>query len=874
MPLSKSRNSLNAYQALVVGSEAYTYFSLKVAEQTLGDLSHLPCCMRILLENLLRHEDERFCTPDDMRALSAYHALHKNIPTISFSPARFLISDEAALSMLTDMAAFQEALSAKEPGPKEIENEFPLDITIGSTVETPEQRAERFRLIKWGSEAIMNVSVIPSGHGSSNHINLNALGSVVRRSPIQNNEATLVIPDTVLGTDQFFPTINGLGILGWKTDPLEIQAMLLGHDSRMILPGVLGVKLTGKIHRGITASDIAMTIAAAVSKHDPQGKIVEFHGPNLDHLSVPDRAIIARMVAETGALCSYFPIDEATLNHLKLTGHDEQHIALVETYAREQGLWRENGPHDTKNEPTFTSAIEIGLETVRPCLSAPNTINSTTSLAEVGNVFEKTFSSSAAVFDPLATVKHGDIALAVLSSRNGASHPHELVMAGIIARKAAKQGLRIKPWVKALFCDTSPVTAEFLEQTGLKNELQAIGFDFSVAEIDNHSPLQTIHEDVEKTAIKNRLTLCAISSVKQEPSDQIRTVPCANYLASPAFVVAFAMAGSVISDINTKPLGANRDGKMVSLKDLWPTAAEINAVFESVPLTPLYTHFRASLYAGSSQWEQVPTAQMSNFTWNEASALIKKPPYLDSFEAGVSRLKNIKNAKLLALFGDNVAASDIEPSGHVLENSPAGHYLTAHNIPTNQFLPYNAQTGNYEVMVRGAFSSPSLSNALLPVGAAMQGQTLHTPSQTTMFLFDAAERYRRDNTPVTLVAGKNFGHGEGQEWAAKIIRFLGCHVVVAESFDPAFRIDLIRLGILPLQIKHGISVADMKLNGHEMISFAGIEEMERPPCEVMITIEQSDGIERYILHCDIATIEDLEMLRDGSLWATALRTAN
>ncbi len=869
MPASASRNSLNALQTLTVGERTYGYFSLKAAEHTLGDLSHLPCCMRILLENLLRFEDEEYSTQDDMRALTAYHALHKNIPTISFHPSRFLIDDTTALSTLSDLASFQEELGRHELTKESFETNGPIDIVVSTTIGRPERLAERYDFIKWGEKNLPNMHAIPPGHGPSNHINLNVLGSVVRQTTMEGVEYPIVVPDTILGTDRFFSAINGASILGWNTDPLEIQSLILGNTSRLTMPGVIGLKLMGKIHKGTSPTDIAIAIAAFISKSKPSGKIVEFYGPGLDHLSVHDRAIIARMIGEIGALCGSFPIDTATLNHLTLLGQGPEHLALVEAYAREQGLWRETSAHDGQREPTFTQQLEFSLDAVRPCLSKPRPAN-VIPIADTTTGFLQRHPAPSLLADPLATVKHGDVILAILSSHETATHPQELLLTGMIARKAARLGLRVKPWVRCLFNDTSPVSLSLLERTGLKQDLEAVGFHF--LQDQDTSATSLVQESVEKAVLKNKITPCTIASVPQHEDFQITSFHASHFIASPLLVIGYALAGTLLTDLNLKPLATNNDGKPITLKELLPTTAELNALIEKVPLPPLYATLKESLNTGSSFWQQRPAPKEEAYSWDSQSLFIKKTPILANFELKVPKLRDVKNARLLALYGNDVPASAIAPLGTIAPNSPAAHYLASRNMPEGVTSQYGSFTGNYDVMIRGAFSNPALQNGLLPPGSSSFGLTVHMPSGSPMTIFDAAENYRKENTPYIIVAGKNLGHGVHQEWAAKATRFLGVNIVLAESFAPMFRVNLLRLGVLPLQIKQGLTLEDLKLDGKETLSIAGIADMDRPPCEVMLTIEHPDTVERFMVHCDIKTPQELDMFRNGSLWAYTLRS--
>ena len=873
MPKAPSRNSLNTLQALVIGQQVYNFYSLKSAAETLGDLTHLPCCMRILLENLLRYEDEEHVTQDDMRTLTAYHALHKNIPTLSFHPSRLLAGDDAGLSLLTDVAALYDAMADQGIKEPTIDTACPLDISARYDSFTEAENADRCRLLKWGEQNLPSTRIIPPENGSIGHINLYGLSPVVTTVYENDNEVPVLIPDTVMGSSASVSMVNALGILGWRTDPLEIQSLLFNHTSQLQLPGVIGVKLTGKVHKSATPTDIALAIATAVAKNNPAGKIIEFFGAALDHLTVPDRALIARMLNETDVMACYFPVDTATIQHLATCGHDEHHLALVETYAKEQGLWRESGNQGTHNALIFSSEIEMALDSIRPSLGNIGNLNAPVALGEIGNNFEKNFPVQIDVFDPLAAIKRGDIAVASLDCCGAVAHPVEMVMAGILAKKASSHGLKVKPWVRTGLNLESPVVETLLLKSGLLDALRSIKFIPDNADFAALSRPTSLQENIEATIKKSRLSVCSLCALPHPQDAPLMELCKAQYITSPAMVVAYAIAGSILSDIANKPVGTDDAGKSVLLKEIWPTAAEIHAIFEHTPLAGICSSYKEEMFVGDIPWQAISCPEGKLFSWPPSSCMIKKPPFLAGLDAKQTKLQNIRNAKVFSIYTDQVPASHIAPSGPIQKDGPAGHYLMAYNLQPDAFYAFKDRTGNYEVMGRGAYCHKNLHNSLLATGSSLSGQTTYGPEKLQLSVFDAAERYHRDGTPLILVGGKNFGYGSGQEWAAKSTKLFGIKAVLAESFAPLFRVNLLRVGVLPLVLKSGVSVADLKLDGEETIHFAGMPEIDHLPGEVMMTIERHDGVERYMVVCDIKTNEELEIFRSGSVWAALLKSS-
>lgn len=869
MSTLSSRNSLNTLEALVVGTQVYTYFSVKAAEHTLGDLSHLPCCMRILLENLLRHENETTVTIEDMRSLTAFHALHKNTPTLTFAPSRVLMNDEAGVSVLNDLACLQEQASTNLNTPFALPLTCHTDIVVNGSQETTNNQTDRLALLKWGEENLSNIRIVPPGNGVCSQVNMDRLSPIIQIAHEAGNEVPILIPDSVLGTDPRLPTINSLGVLGWKTDALEIEGILLGYPTPINLPGVVGLKLTGKLKRGTTATDVALAITKVLSQVDCKDKIVEFFGIGLEHLTIADRAIIANFAMEAGALCTYFPIDSETIDYLTQVGYSAEHIALVENYAKAQGLWRDATSHDPKLEPAFSSKIEISLETIRSTVGGPFSISSISQLSEVGTVFAQKIPLPSNSGDPLAPIKHGDILCASLSAYDNISHPLEMVLAGLIARKALAQGVKIKPWVKTSMSDLDPIVTNLLRTSGLLADLEALGFTPGPALAGSASP--PAEDRISRTISQYGITVCAVGCTPRPPSSPLHPLAQANYVASAALVVAFALTGTIQVDLSTKPVGTSKDGRPVLLKDLWPTTTEINAVFEDGKMASLYAATKKETNANEQAGEHIPVSPKTGFVWNERSTFVRRPPFLADFSLQAPKLANVKGARILFIAGDDVPAYILSASGPIPPSSPAGYYLAAHNEPESAYLTFGMRTGNYEIMVRGAFTHADLNNKLFPADASAKGMSIHMPGNTTMSVFDVAEKYGRDSVPMVIAAGKNFGHGHGHEWATKSMRILGVRIVIAESFDPTFKLNLVRMGILPLQLKSGVSLADLKLDGDETLNFAGITDILRPRSEVMLTIEHKSDVERYMLVCRIDTMDEVSIYTNGSLLATKLR---
>lgn len=870
MKSSRSKNSLSSYDTLVVDDRTYAYYSLNAAENALGDLSHLPCTIRIMLENLLRHEDGLQITVEEMKSITIFHALEKSVPTYLFYPYRILMDDTTGVSTLADIAALRDAVSARS---KDVETVAPaclVDIVARNLQGDDEAQNDRFSLLKWGQKNVPNIRITPRRAGSMGQINLDVLTNIVQTVDGGIDEPPLLIPDTVLGIDGALPSASSLGVLGWGVDALEAESILLGKPIQIELPHILGLKFTGKPRKGSGITDIAMAVVYALKQSDCTGKIVEFYGAGLDHLTMQDRTLISGIVASTGAFCSIFPVDGATLNYLTMTGRSAHHVALVEAYAKAQGLWREGWPHDPKKDPAYSTQIELALDTVRPSLRASDT-NQPFLLADAKAVFEKSHPKEPESRTPLAPVHHGDVVWADLGSYNNVPHTLEMITAALTARKALAHGLMVKPWVRALIADTHPVLTSFLKTSGLLADLENLGFKTVNHEDKKEGQQYDLNEKIESTIVRDKLVVCSVSTGPHPIGAPPHPLARSNFVASASLVVAFALSGTFLADISTHSIGFGKDGKPLTLKDILPSSAEITAAFEAAPFPALYSSFKKSLADLSGAWQREGLADTPTYPWPEKSTFIKSPPFLKDVQPTLHKFKEIIEARLLAIYGDDAPAAAMAPYGPIAAQSPAGHYLATYNVSAEDLGEYELRTGNHEVMVRGSFMGKELVNAIVPADEWMQGLSIHIPTKTTMNLFTVAERYRDENTPTIIVGGKNFGTGSKQEWAVKSMRLLGVQAVLAESYDPSFRLNLIRIGILPLQLKSGVSMSELKLTGQEFIHLAGIVDIEQPPGEVMLTIDQLAGVERFMLRCLLQTPDELNMYRNGSIWATCFR---
>ncbi len=848
MPFFQSRDSLKTFAALTVGNKAYAYYSLKAAEQTLGDLSRLPFSLRILLENQLRHEDDAVVSLEDMRTVAAFHALRKNPPPLAFRPARLLMKESAAVSVLSDLAALRQAQIVEKDDPSLLSLTCPTDVMTSFGSERNNQaKAERMAFLRWGRQAFENFRLISTDKGQTNVLNAEHLARIVAEEEGREMEPPFAFPDTVLGESASLLRAGALGMLVLPANALDLEAVLLGSSFSFTPPSLLGIKIVGKRPKSVESTDIALSILKAVRQNGGSGKMLEFCGPGLDVLSVPDRLVIADFLGEAAPFSLLFPIDALTVAHLTRVGADPEHIALVEAYAKAQGLWRESWPQDTQQELSFSSVFEFDLGSLHQGLGGPGKALNPVRLSEAGATFLSSSPSQEKERDPLAIAQHGDVVWASLGPSGAALHPEEMALAGLLARKARLRGLTIKPWVRAVLDVNHPALDAFLSQTGLAADFEAIGF---CRRDRTEAPLPSLQEAVTEELRKKKITVCGIGTVPPTAEAPFPE-PCgAQYVASPALIVLYSLLGSM----RENPTLFLRE----KIKENWPKPDEIAALLQTAPLAPLYEKHGQLLREDDAAWKDLPFETGPVFPWPGSSFFLKKPSFLDSFKMSPPPLENIVDGKILAIFGADVPARILSaPTGPVAPDSPVARFLEERSPSPSSFL-WEDFSGNEELMLRGSFQETELKNLL--------------PTASSETLADRAARLRREGAPLFLVAGANYGHGDvGQEWAVKATRLLGIRAVIAESYGPAHRQNLIRVGILPLQLKGGISVEDLKFDGIETLSVAGIKDFLRPPAEVMLTINRPESIERYMLLCRFDTEEEMETWRHGSLWAETLR---
>ncbi len=894
MTTTTGQDSLKTRQTLTVNGKNFDYFSLKAAEKAVGNVARLPFCLKVLLENLLRFEDGRSVTADDVRALGSWLHLRKSTTEVAYRPARVLMQDFTGVPAVVDLAAMREATITLGGDPNQINPLCAVDLVIDHSVMVDEfgsaqafatnvtrefqRNHERYAFLRWGQKAFNNFRVVPPGTGICHQVNLEYLAQVVwvdKDSVTGNNVA---YPDTLVGTDSHTTMVNGLSVLGWGVGGIEAEAAMLGQPISMLIPEVVGFKFTGKPKEGTTATDVVLTVTQMLRKKGVVNKFVEFYGPGLDNLSLADRATIANMAPEYGATCGIFPIDSETINYLKFTGRDADRIALVEAYAKAQGMWRESGMDDAKTDPIFTETLELDLATVEPSLAGPRRPQDRVLLSQAAQKFREELPSFKVVAEsnPIQvigtnyTIKHGDVVIAAITSCTNTSNPGVMLAAGLVAKKARAKGLKTKPWVKTSLAPGSQVVTDYLRQAGLQADLDALGFNLvgygCTTCIGNSGPLP---EPVAAAIEKGDLVAAAVLSGNRNFEGRVNPHCKANYLASPPLVVAYALAGSMTIDLTTQPLGTDLDGKDVLLSDIWPTNAEIQAAIQQ-SLTPgMFRQRYANVFEGADSWQQVETATGVTYAWEDSSTYVKLPPLFEAMPREPQKVKEILNARLLAIFGDSITTDHISPAGDIKKSSPAGLYLTEHNVVPSEFNSYGARRGNHEVMMRGTFANIRIKNELM--GGVEGGNTKHFPSGDTMPIYDAAMRYQKDNVPLIIIAGKEYGTGSSRDWAAKGTKLLGVRAVIAESFERIHRSNLVGMGVLPLEFKGGMSRADLKLTGEETFNIAGIATDLKPHMDVMFTINRRESVDRYMLFCRIDTLDEVDYFKNGGILHYVLR---
>jgi aconitate hydratase len=886
-----SLNSFQSRSSLRVGSKEYEIYRLDALDKQGTSTRHLPYSLRILLENLLRTEDGRNVTKEEVRALAAWNSQSKPDKEIAFTPSRVLLQDFTGVPAVVDLAAMRDAMKRLGGDPKLINPLQPAELVIDHSVQVDEfgssqafglnaeleflRNKERYAFLRWGQKAFHNLAIVPPDTGIVHQVNLEFLARVVF---VQETDGKrIAYPDTLVGTDSHTTMINGLGVLGWGVGGIEAEAAMLGQPVSMLIPLVVGVKLTGRLREGATATDLVLTITEMLRKHGVVGKFVEYFGPGLQDLPLADRATIANMSPEYGATCGIFPIDKESLRYLRLTGRSEEQIALVEAYAREQGMF-----HDEKTpEAQYSERLSLDLATVEPSLAGPKRPQDRVALSNAGESFRQALpalikpkaKTAAAVTndssvkqvgrweqeggsptaigveDPRVeehvsadvknALKHGSVVIAAITSCTNTSNPSVLMAAGLLAKKAVERGLQTPPWVKTSLAPGSKVVTDYLAKAGLMPYLEELKFNLvgygCTTCIGNSGPLPA---EVSQAIDEKDLVVASVLSGNRNFEGRINSEVRANYLMSPPLVVAFALAGRVDIDLKKDALGRGKDGKTVHLADIWPTQQEVDAAVQKIS-SDMFRKSYGEVYDGDSRWRSLPVPQGQTYLWEQDSTYIRKAPYFDAMRLKPSAVEDIKNARVLAVLGDSVTTDHISPAGSIKKDSPAGRYLMEHGVQPADFNSYGSRRGNHEVMVRGTFANVRLRNKMVQTEG---GFTRHWPDGTEVSIYDASAKYIAEGVPLVILAGKEYGSGSSRDWAAKGPRLLGAQAVIAESYERIHRSNLVGMGILPLQFLPGQNAESLKLTGEEIFEIAGIRDgVEHFTAGRKLTVKASKG---------------------------------
>jgi len=883
------RDSLKTKKTLSVAGKTYAYYSIKAAEKTLGDLSALPFSLKVLLENLLRFEDGRSVTTDDIAAFSAWLKAGASDREIAYRPARVLMQDFTGVPAVVDLAAMRDALKKLGKDPERINPLAPVDLVIDHSVMVDyfggpgafeknvareyERNLERYQFLKWGQGAFDNFRVVPPGTGICHQVNLEYLAQTVWTADYKGE--TYAYPDTLVGTDSHTTMVNGLSVLGWGVGGIEAEAAMLGQPVSMLIPEVVGFRLKGKLPEGATATDLVLTVTQMLRKKGVVNKFVEFFGPGLDSLALEDQATIANMAPEYGATCGFFPITAETIRYLKATGRAPERVALVEAYAREQGLWRDASTPD----PKFTDTLELDLASVAPSLAGPKRPQDRVILADApasfSNALDKEYGlggqagKRVAVKGESFDLGHGDVVIAAITSCTNTSNPSVLMAAGLLARNARARGLKVKPWVKTSLAPGSQVVTDYLKAAGLQDDLDALGFNLvgygCTTCIGNSGPLP---EAISAAINENGLAVASVLSGNRNFEGRVSPDARANYLASPPLVVAYALAGSMNVNLTKDPIGKDREGRDVCLRDIWPSNREIAEIVRAHVTAKMFATRYADVFKGDAKWRGIDSGDGQTYRW-PPSTYVANPPYFEGMTMVPKPVEPVRNARILALFGDSITTDHISPAGDIKEKGPAGQYLKDHQVPVSEFNSYGSRRGNHEVMMRGTFANIRIKNQMLP--GVEGGLTRHIPSGQQMAIYDAAMKYRAEGTPLVVFAGKEYGTGSSRDWAAKGTVLLGVRAVIAESFERIHRSNLVGMGVLPLQFKDGDNWKSLGLKGDEKVTLHGVETVE-PRTLMKATIESADGAARDIeLRVRIDTADELDYFRHGGILQYVVR---
>jgi len=889
----KSLDSFDTKSTLKVGDQSYKIYRLDRLEKAgFKNVSRLPVALKVLLENLLRHEDNRLVTKADIEALASWNPKAKKEKEIAFMPARVLTQDLTGVPSIVDLAAMREAMRRMGGDPKRINPLQPVDLVIDHSVQVDhfgsaeafrqnsqieyERNVERYALLRWGQKAFSNFRVVPPDTGICHQINLEYLGQVVFRA--KENGGTLAYPDTVIGMDSHTPMINGLGVVGWGVGGIEAEAAMLGQPLIMLIPEVIGFKLHGRLPEGATATDLVLTVVQMLRKKGVVEKFVEFYGPGLSSLSLADRATIGNMAPEYGATIGYFPVDEETLRFLKLTARSSKLIKLVEAYSKRQGLFRT----DSSPDPLFTDTLELDLATVEPSLAGPRRPQDRVPLTQVKQSFKEALPSLLRSGEPGHTVPvqfngdrvqlgHGSVVISAITSCTNTSNPSVMIGAGLLAKKAVERGLKAKPWVKTSLAPGSKVVTDYLKKTNLLKYLERLGFYLvgygCTTCLGNSGPLP---EPISAGIQEGDLVAVAVLSGNRNFEGRVHPLVRANYLASPPLVVAYALAGSIDVDLYKESLGNDPKGKPVYLKDIWPTPEEVRDAIRKSVKAEMFKKEYGEVFEGDKRWKSMPRPEGEFFAWDPNSTYVREAPFFVDMPVKPAEPEDIHGARVLAVLGDSITTDHISPVGSIEKNGPAAKYLTEHGVQPKDFNQYGARRGNHEVMVRGTFANVRLKNQLAP--GTEGGWTVHLPDKTQMFIYDAAMQYQKEGVPLIAIAGKEYGTGSSRDWAAKGTRLLGIKAAIAESFERIHRSNLIGMGVLPLQFMPGENVKSLGLTGFETYEITGISNGLSVGKELTVKAKSDDGrIKEFKVTCRIANPAELDYYRHGGILEYVLR---
>jgi len=882
------QDTLGTRDTLDVGGKRYGYYSLARAAAKFGDVSRLPFSMKVLLENMLRFEDGVTVTTDDVKAIIDWQ---KNPVAsdneIQYRPARVLMQDFTGVPCVVDLAAMRDAMNALGADASKINPQVPVHLVIDHSVMVDEfgtpkafednveleyqRNAERYDFLKWGSKSLDNFKVVPPGTGICHQVNLEHIAQAVWSSVDANGE-TVAYPDTCVGTDSHTTMVNGLGVLGWGVGGIEAEAAMLGQPVSMLIPEVVGFRLTGALAEGITATDLVLTVTQMLRAKGVVGRFVEFFGPGVSALSLADRATIANMAPEYGATCGFFPIDGKTLDYMRLTGRDEDQIAMVEAYAKTQGFWHDPAAAD----PIFTDTLELDMGSVLPSLAGPKRPQDKVLLDKVDDVFntdlEKVYRKAAAVRVPVEGRDHdigdGDVVIAAITSCTNTSNPSVLIAAGLVAKKAVEKGLKPKPWVKTSLAPGSQVVTDYLEKSGLQGDLDAIGFNLvgygCTTCIGNSGPLA---EPISKAINGNDIVAASVLSGNRNFEGRVSPDVRANFLASPPLVVAYALKGTVTQDFVATPIGTGKDGAAVYLKDIWPTNDEIRSVLDGAISREMFQARYAAVFTGDARWQAIDVTGSDTYSWRAGSTYVANPPYFEGMGMTPAPVADIIGAKPLAIFGDSITTDHISPAGSIKASSPAGIWLQERQVAPADFNSYGSRRGHHEVMMRGTFANIRIKNQMLD---GVEGGMTRYKGEV-MPIYDAAMKFAAEGTPLVVIAGKEYGTGSSRDWAAKGTRLLGVRSVIAESFERIHRSNLVGMGVLPLQFADGVNRETLGLTGDESFTIHGVAGL-KPRQMVTVEVTRADG-SRFTFEalCRIDTVNELDYFLNGGILPYVLR---